>query len=341
MKMLCSSKVYSFIRSFHVSAVQNLRGSMRSVIQPTEATHIQESKEISVRDRENLPAEPHPLKTYVPTFNLAAYVNKSECLSEFIKMGVSLHSIERRKGLGQFVLNLNYNDTVKPHLLFLADLGVPPDLFGKFITKNPLIFKESIEDLTTRVNYLESKKFTPQQIIRIVSNNPYWLMFPIKRIDNRLGFFQKNFELIGSDVRFLSAKSPRLITYHLEHVRQAIFTVKEEMGFNVDEMKCLVIAKPKLFMISHNLLVERFSYARDKMCLSHDMILDFPEILTTRQYKIEQRHGFLEFLGKAQYNPKKDLYISPKDLVIGTDIEFVTKKAKSDMVTYDAFLRTL
>lgn len=340
--MLFSRKVFSFIRNVHVSQVRNIRGSVRAVNQPTDTEVNQEDDtDLQVNERDNLPAEPHPLKNYVPTFNLAAYVNKSECLQELIKMGVDLHSIERRKGLGEFVLNLNYNDTVKPHLLFLSDLGVPPDLFGHFITKNPLIFKESIEDLTTRVNYLESKKFSPQQIIKIVSKNPYWLMFSTKRIDSRLGFFQKNFELNGDDVRFLATKQARLITYGLEHVRQAVFTVKEEMGYNVEEMKCLLIAKPRLFMIDHSLLVERFSYAHDEMKLSHEMILNFPEILTSRQFRIEERHKFLAMLGKAQYDPKKDLYVSPKILVEGTDFEFVTKVAKSDMITYNAFLRSL
>lgn len=336
---MLSSKVLSFIRNFHVSSVKNLRGSVRSVNQPV-VTDVKQ--EIIKDDKEfqgdNI-AETTDLKSYVPTFNLAAYVNKSECLQEFIKMGVSLHNIERRKGLGEFVLNLDFNDNVKPHLLFLSDLGIPPDSFGKFITKNPLIFKESIEDLTVRVNYLESKKFTPNQIITIVGKNPYWLMFSTNRIDNRLGFFQKNFELNGDDVRFLATKQPNLITYSIEHIQKAVFTVKEEMGFNVEEMKCLLLAKPKLFMIDHSLLVERFSYAHEVMQLSHEMILSFPQILTSRQFRVEQRHKFLQMLEKAQYNPKQDLYVSPKDLVEGTDFDFVTKVAKSDMITFDAFLR--
>ncbi|KAL5276522.1 MTERFD1 family protein [Megaselia abdita] len=335
---MLSRKVFCLIRNLHISSVKSLRGSLRPVSSPTESEDVQEKLPTKVEN--TLPSE-NPLKSYVPTFNLAAYVNKSECLQEFIKMGVNLHNIERRKGLGEFVLNLNFNDTVKPRLLFLADLGVSPELFGRFITKNPLIFKESIADLTIRVNYLESKKFTPQQIITIVERNPFWLMFSTKRIDNRLGFFQKNFELNGDDVRFLTTKQPNLITYKIEHVQKALFTVKEEMGFNVEEMKCLLLAKPKLFMMDHSLLVERFSYAHDEMKLSHEMILNFPHILTSRQFRVEQRHKFLKFLEKAQYDPKKDLYVSPKALVEGTDLDFVLNVAKSDLVTFDAFLRTL
>lgn len=198
----------------------------------------------------HLPALPKAEKDYVPTFNLAAYVNKSESLQQFLKLGVDLNSIERRKGLGEFVLKLDFERNVKPHLVFLHDLGVQPELFGEFITKNPLIFKEDLEDLQVRVNYLEAKKFTGQQITRIVTKNPFWLMFSTQRIDKRLGHFQENFKLSGDEVRYLASKMPRLITYNMEHIRKNTFCIAEEMGFNLEESKCLLLNKPKLWMMS-------------------------------------------------------------------------------------------
>ena len=166
-------------------------------------------------------------------------------------------------------------------------------------------------------------------------------MFSTKRIDNRLGYFQKQLELTGDDIRFLATKYPKLITYRLEHIEKALFTLKEEMGFDVEEMRCLVLAKPTLLTIDHSALVERFAFASKVMKLSHDTIIEFPQILTSRQFRTEQRHRFLEKLGKAQYNPKKDLYISPKTLVDGPDDHFVINVAKSDILSYNAFLKTL
>lgn len=182
-----------------------------------------------------------------PTFNLAAYAPKSETLKKFLELGVDLHKIEKRKGLGQFFLNLEFQKDCQKHLIFLNDLGVPPEAFGKFITKNPLFFKESLEDLQTRVNYLESKKFNKEMIQRIVVANPYWLMFSTKRIDKRLGYFQKKFELNGAQVRKLACKCPKLITYNMEHVEKAYFSVKEEMGFDKFELKRLLLDCPKVF----------------------------------------------------------------------------------------------
>ncbi|XP_075153010.1 mitochondrial transcription termination factor 3 [Haematobia irritans] len=275
-----------------------------------------------------------------PTYNLAAYVNKSELLQGFIKLGVDLSSIEKRKGLPEFVLKLDMEKDVHPRLLFLQDQGVPAECFGELISKNPLIFKVDLDDMQTRVNYLESKKFTKPQIQRILTMNPFWLMFSTKRIDKRLGFFQKEFYLRGDDVRFLSSKQPRLITYNMQHIADATFCIREEMGFTKDEIKVLLLSKPRLWMLKPDDLIERFSYAHQEMKLSHQMLLQQPEILTSREFRLRERHEFLKMLGRAQYEPEKDMYISPKALVEGNNYHFVRNVAKSDMETFNLFLKT-
>lgn len=185
-----------------------------------------------------------------PTFNLAAYVNTSETLQQFIKLGVDLHRIEKHKGWLQFVLNLEFEQNVRQHLMFLTKNGIGSDDLGTLITKNPLIFKENLDDLQTRISYLESKKFDQNQIIRILLNNPFWLMLRTQRIDKRLGFFQKNFVLSGNEVRCVATKQPKLITYNLKHVRESTFSIKEELGFSKDETKQLILAVPKIWMMS-------------------------------------------------------------------------------------------
>lgn len=185
-----------------------------------------------------------------PSHNLAAYVKRSDVLQKLIALGVDLHQIERRNGLAKFVANLDFEVNVQPHLRFLSDIGLPTDALGKFLTKNPLIFKESLDDLTTRVNYLESKMFKPTEIGRIVEKNPFWLMFSTQRIDGRLGYFQRTFDLSGPEVRKLCLRQPRLITYGLEAVRRNSFVIQEELGFAEAETKELLLAAPKLWMMS-------------------------------------------------------------------------------------------
>lgn len=202
----------------------------------------------------NVPDTVNPPEEFLtfssPSFNFAAYVNKSETLKKFVELGVDLSKIEKKKGLPQFVLQLDFERDVKKHLFFLHDLGLPADAYGYFLTKNPLIFKESIDDLETRVYYLRSKKFNMENVQEIVAKNPYWLSFSTKRIDQRLGWFQKNFLLSGNEIRKLTVKQPRLITYNLEHIREATFSVKEQMGFEKEEVKSILMAKPNLWMNS-------------------------------------------------------------------------------------------
>lgn len=78
--------------------------------------------------------------------------------------------------------------------------------------------------------------------------------FSSKRIDKRLGYFQEKFSLTGHEVRDLSVRTPRLITYNLEHIKTNSFVIKEEMGFEDDEVKALILKKPKLWLLSKYLL---------------------------------------------------------------------------------------
>lgn len=238
---------------------------LRSIIEP-KASNIKElmssetissptTSELTIgrRNEDLTPARLSSEASLPPTYNLAAYVEKCDpdsTLYRLLALGVNLHNIEKRKGLAQYVLGLRFEEDVQKHLWWLRDQQIPANMLGKWLTKNPLIFKVDLDDLQTRVNYLESKKFTPTQIQRILNNNPFWLMFSTRRIDRRLGFFQKEFQLRGDDVRFLASKQPNLITYNLEHIRKSTFVIREEMGFEKDEVTALLLNKPRLWMQS-------------------------------------------------------------------------------------------
>lgn len=47
----------------------------------------------------------------------------------------------------------------------------------------------------SRVAYLLSKNFSKADIAQMVRNAPFLLSFSVERLDNRLGFFQKELEL--------------------------------------------------------------------------------------------------------------------------------------------------
>jgi hypothetical protein len=53
---------------------------------------------------------------FQPSFNFAAYVNNSATLQELVKLGVDLHSLERRKNVPQFILRLEFSRDMKEHI---------------------------------------------------------------------------------------------------------------------------------------------------------------------------------------------------------------------------------
>lgn len=275
------------------------------------------------------------------SFNFAAYANKSPMIQRLAELGVDFSKIEKRNGIAQYLLPLDFEKDMKLHIRFLNDCGVPPDELGRYLTKNPLIFKEDLDDLYTRIRYLSAHKFERDMIARIVTKNPYWVMFSTKRIDTRLGFFQKEFNLSGDEIRNLATKQPRLITYKLEHVKENTFAVREEMGFDKQETKQILMAKPRIWMKNRKLLVECFDYIHNQMKLPHETIAQQPEVLTCRLHKLKQRHMFLVTQKKAQYDPTKPLYVSLKALISNTDAEFCANVAKTPVETFNMFLKTL
>ncbi|CAA9997419.1 unnamed protein product [Nesidiocoris tenuis] len=275
-----------------------------------------------------------------PSFNLAAYADKSPLLQKLIDLGVNLSTIEQR-GAGELILRLDFERNVKPYLQFLLDQGVPAEELGSFITRNPYILNEDLENLQIRVNYLQAKLFQRDAILRIITKNASWLSRSTKEIDSRLGFLQSLFKLSGQEVRHVTVRMPKLVTRQKFQIEEARFGVIEQMGFNATESKTLLMEKPKIYTINREIAVARFNYVHNEMGLSHDLILSQPTILTYREKRIKERHKFLKSIGRAQYDPTQPLFVSTNALLSGTDAEFCRNVAKTSIIVFNKFLKTL
>lgn len=294
---------------------------------------------------------PHPLDVstedlsdigapLTPTFSFAKYANKSRTIQELVKLGVGLYKFEAKEGMVQYILSLDFERDVMPYIKFLHDCGVPADYLGKFITQNPDIFKQDMDDLHTRIRYLRAHSFSPSMIETIVCKNPKWLLFSTKDIDNRLSYFQNNFKLNGAEVRHLTLKAPKVITYRMLHLLENTFSIKEEMGFNQMQVKKLLLTVPKIWIKNRDKLLSTFNYVHSEMQLQRDFIVQVPHVLFCRKVRLEQRHLFLVEVKRAQYDPSKPMYVSPRTLVSGTDADFCRDIANTSIEVYNAFLKT-
>lgn len=276
-----------------------------------------------------------------PTFNLAAYVNESYSLQQLVKLGVELYKFDDDPEVMKTILKLDFERDMKPYIQFLLDCGVPVEELGMFLTRNPMIFTIHMDDLITRINYLEYKKFNKEMITTIIRKHPKWLSQSTVDIDTSLGFFQTTFYLSGDDVRNMVVKLPKLITWPKKSVNLIMFSLKEEMGFNRSERRRLLLIYPRVYIMSKHSLLQRFDYLHNTMKISHDRLVLEPQVMSSRLFRLKMRHEYLKYLNQDQYDPTKPNYVSILKLVSGNDSEFCLNVAKTSVERFNSYLKTV
>ncbi|XP_045416621.1 transcription termination factor 3, mitochondrial [Lemur catta] len=275
------------------------------------------------------------------SFTLRDYVDHSETLQKLVLLGVDLSKIEKHPDAANLLLRLDFEKDIKQILLFLKDLGIEDNHLGTLLTKNYAIFSEDLEDLKTRVAYLRSKNFSKADIAQMVRNAPFLLNFSVERLDNRLGFFQKELELSVKKTRELVVRLPRLLTGSLEPVKENMKVYRLELGFKHNEIQHMITRIPKMLTANKRKLTETFDYLHNVMNVPHHIIVKFPQVFNTRLFKVKERHSFLTYLGRAQYDPAKPNYISLDKLVSIPDEIFCEEIAKASVQDFEKFLKTL
>lgn len=273
--------------------------------------------------------------------SLKDYVDKSETLIKLVQLGVSLWKLEQRPNVGSMLLRLDFETDVAPKLLFLKDIGVDESRFGYIISHNPFILTESVENLETRVNYLVSKKFSLETVASMVARAPYLLNFSVKRLDNRLGFYQQQLNLSVNNTRNILARLPRLLCGSLEPVKENMKVCELELGFKKNEIQHIVLAVPKVLTANKKKLTQIFDLLHNIMKVPHHLIVKSPQVLNTKYLRVKERHLFLEYLGKAQYDPAQPNYIALDLLVSLPDDKFCSDLAAATLEDFHLFQKTL
>uniref|UniRef100_A0A3Q2PHX9 Transcription termination factor 3, mitochondrial n=1 Tax=Fundulus heteroclitus TaxID=8078 RepID=A0A3Q2PHX9_FUNHE len=273
--------------------------------------------------------------------SLQQYVDKSETLTKLVQLGVSLWKLERRPNVGSMLLRLDFNRDVAPRLLFLKEIGVEDSRLGYIISHNPFILSENLENLQARVNYLKSRKFSSETVASMVSRAPYLLNFSVKRLDNRLGFYQQQLKLSSANTRNIVARLPRLLCGSLEPVKENLKVCEIELGFKENEIQHIVVAVPKVLTANKKKLTQIFDFLHNTMKVPHYLITKFPQVLNTKFLRLKERHLFLEYLGKAQYDPNLPGYVSLDRLVSLPDETFCGELASATPEDFYLFQKTL
>lgn len=65
------------------------------------------------------------------------------------------------------------------------------------------------------------------------------------------------------------------------------------------------------------------------------------QVFNSKLLRIKERHLFLKFLGRAQYDPQQPSYIALDKLIALPDDVFCTEVAKTSIDDFQKFLKTL
>ena len=274
------------------------------------------------------------------TFNLAHYINRMPTLQRLVDLGVNLYVLEQDREIAQYLIRLDFNRDIKQHLLYLKSLGIEDDVLGIWITCNPLIFRESIENLNIRLEYLKSKKFTQEMIQMILIRYPPFLNFTVKRVDTALGFLQREFRLTGNDVRQIISHHPKVI--HFTHYRyKAIsFVFKEVMGFNENQIREIIVGAPSCIYRDCQHLEKTFDLLHVRNGYSRELIVNSPYCLTAQLSMLVARINYLKLLNIFQPDPTKPCFTALDDLCAVRLSVFIEKCAKTSVLDFIKYTKS-
>ncbi|XP_061902133.1 transcription termination factor 3, mitochondrial-like isoform X1 [Entelurus aequoreus] len=284
-----------------------------------------------------------PLRPPIPpaSTSLQDYVDHSETLTKLVQLGVPLWRLQQRPHVGSMLLRLDFHTHVAPRLLFLKETGVEDSRLGHVVSLNPFILTEDLDNLRARVHYLRSKKFPAEEVASMVSRAPYLLNFSLERLDNRLGFYQQQLGLSAAHTRQILARLPRLLCGSLEPVKENLKVCELELGFKTKEIQHIVLVVPKVLTANKRKLIQIFHFVHNTMKVPHHLIVKFPQVLNSKFLRVRERHLFLQYLGKDQYDPAQANYVPLQRLVSLPDQAFCTEVAQATLGDFGMFQKTL
>ncbi|BFZ11463.1 hypothetical protein BsWGS_14502 [Bradybaena similaris] len=275
------------------------------------------------------------------SLNIVPYVKRSVTLQNLVRLGVSLHAVQKVPGVAEYLIKADFERNIVPQLKFLALVGVQASQVGHIFTKNPLLFLESVEDLELRVGYLVHKNFGLREVASLVTNAPIVLLMDPVMLDEKLAFLQNLFHLTDHQVREVVKSYPDLLPLKNKLLTDMRFHMREMMGFSSTEVQQLLLKCPRLFFYEKEQLVNRFDYLHNHMLISHQQLLTWPGVLRLSVLVLKGRHLFLLHKGRAQYDPHQENYVSLQALSVDSDEEFCRTVAKCDLCEFYNFCKTL
>ncbi|KPP79364.1 hypothetical protein Z043_101058, partial [Scleropages formosus] len=146
--------------------------------------------------------------------------------------------------------------------------------------------------------------------------------------------FLKDVGVEDSQLGSLITRNPFILTEGLENLKARVEYLKSKK-FNQQAVASMVSRAPYLLNFSIERLDNRLSFYQQTLGLSAE------KILNSKLLRIKERHLFLQYLGRAQYDPNQPNYVSLNRLVSLPDNVFCSDVALASLEDFELFQKTL
>ncbi|CAG2209556.1 MTERFD [Mytilus edulis] len=195
------------------------------------------------------------------------------------------------------------------------------------------IEKQGAADMLVQLNYendvqplllfLKEIGVADADLCRVITKNPFLFKAEITDLKVRINYLRSK--------RFSKDNIASIVTRNSKALSLTVEQLDGQLGFYQKQFKLSDIKQ----------LSANFDYLHNVMGLSHKDVLMWPQIFQTITDRLKRRHQFLASLGRDQYDPKKENFVSLHDLVSGTDKFFSENVAKTTIELHDNFIKTL
>jgi hypothetical protein len=275
------------------------------------------------------------------TFDLAYLINQSETLKRFITMGVDVYRWNQPNEKARYILKLDFERDCLAHIVFLNELAIRNRDLSDFLSYNPWIFKETIDDLRVRTNYLTSRGLSSDSISQICKRAPYLLNLSTKILENKFTWFMKKFRLSNEKCNEALIRVPKLFTLPLNEINNTYSQMNQKLDFQHEDLQSIFQVYPKLFIYDYKLIELNFDFLFNEMQLDRARFIEYPPILKQSFQQLRTRCLYLKYLRRQQFDPTKPNYVSLKDLCMKTNDLFCQRVAKTSLQKYLNFMKTL
>ncbi|XP_009322684.1 PREDICTED: transcription termination factor 3, mitochondrial isoform X2 [Pygoscelis adeliae] len=205
----------------------------------------------------------------------------------------------------------------------LVDLGVDLSQVEKRQKAGQLLLTLDFEkDIRKILLFLKDVGVEDNQLGPFLTKNPYILAEDVEALETRVAYL-KSKKFGKAEIAQMVSRAPYLLLFSVERLDNRLGFFKNELGFSVKKTKDLVIRLPRL-------LTGKLEPVKENL-----------QVFNSKLLRIKERHMFLTFLGRAQYDPAQPSYISLDQLVSLPDEVFCTEIAKASIQDFEKFLKTL